>query len=77
MLPPASLPDQNPARFGGGGAVKLAPTVVAALIGIAHVALVPAPLHAPLHPAKVLPPVTLDVSVSCVPFTTVSVQSPL
>ena len=64
MLIPASLPDQKPATFGGGGAVKLAPTDVACVTVRLHVAVVPAPLHAPLQPAKLLPPVTVDVSVS-------------
>ena len=35
------------------------------------------PLHAPPHPANVLPPVTVDVSVSEVPCTISSAQSPL
>jgi hypothetical protein len=44
---------------------------------IVQVAAVPAWLHAPAQPAKVLPPVAADVSVICVPCTSVSLQSPL
>jgi hypothetical protein len=42
-----------------------------------QVAAVPAWLHAPAQPANVPPPVAADVSVSCVPCTTASLQSPL
>ncbi len=74
---PASEPDQKPARLGGGGgAVKLAPTLVACVTEIVHVALVPLPPHAPLQPANVLPPVAAAVSVTCVFWTNSSVQSP-
>jgi hypothetical protein len=38
---------------------------------------VPAPAHAPLHPAKLLPLVAAAVSVTCVPLGNVSLQSPL
>jgi hypothetical protein len=55
--------------------VKLARTVVAALTVIEQVAALP--LHAPDQPAKVCPLLAVDVSVSCVPSTTSSLQSPL
>jgi hypothetical protein len=42
-----------------------------------HVAVVPAAAQAPLHPAKLLPPVAAAVSESCVPCTKVSLQSPV
>ena len=42
-----------------------------------HVAVAPAAEQAPLQPAKLLPPVAAAVSVSCVPCTKVSLQSPL
>src|SRR5919199_2198639 len=76
MWLPASVPDQNPATAGGGGAAKLAATLVAWLTVIEQVGPVPAGAHAPPHPAKLLPPVAVAVSASCVPCTTCSLQSP-
>ena len=55
--------------------MKLALIVVAVVTVIVQVAAVP--LHAPPQPAKVPPPVAVDVSWSCVPCTTSSLQSPL
>jgi hypothetical protein len=75
MFTPASEPDQKPARFGGGGSVKLALTVRACVIVTEQVAAVP--LHEPPQPAKVLPPVAAAVSVTGVPSRSVWVQSPL
>jgi hypothetical protein len=57
--------------------VKLALTVVAWLTVIVQIAAVPAWLHAPPQPANVLPPDDALVSVSCVPCTRLSLQSPL
>ena len=60
-----------------GGRAKLAPIVVAWFTVIVHDEVKPADAQAPLHPRKLPPPAAAAVSVSCVPSTRSSLQSPL
>ena len=60
-----------------GGSAKLAWMFLAWVAVIVQVAATPAAAQSPPHPRKLPPAAAAAVTVSCVPCTTVSLQSPL